>query len=63
MVCKLFINIYIFNAFLLYDKAIRIKCVTYSPIHYINDANDVLWGASGVSIIIRNENNVEISII
>lgn len=35
----------------------RMKFVTYRPIHFINDANGVLWSASEVCVIIPNVNS------
>lgn len=71
-ICKKKINIFQFfipsspvfytHIYLVCDKLL-IKFVTYSPIPLISDANDVLWGARGICIIIRNENSLNMSII
>lgn len=45
--------------FFLSLSTLRIRFVTYSPIHVKNDANDVTWDTSGVIIITQNINNVE----
>lgn len=39
------------------------KWVTCSRIHFVNNANEVLWGANEICIIIRNKNSVYLSII
>lgn len=55
--------IYLHFPMFLFVITLRIKFVTYSPIHFINDGNDILLCVSGVCIILRYENNVERSII
>lgn len=45
--------------FFLSLSTLRIRFVTYSPIHVKNDANDVTWDTSGVIIITQNINNVK----